>query len=124
MLEVTSHNRKIIQLEWLIFAWYSGNNFSILDLSHKYCICGDFTLCVHACICVYVSCVGKDRLPKVMLFSEMKKRPALFSHGHTLVLCRGVIAFSLSSSLKRGLGEFAVLTHMRPRDSVGIIERT
>ena len=72
-----------------------------------------------ACVCVFVSHVGKNRLPKVMLFSEMKRRLALFSHGHTLVLRRGVIAFNLSSSLKRGLGEFTVLTHMRPKDSIG-----
>ena len=70
-------------------------------------------------VCVYVNRVGKNRLPKIMLFSEMKRRPALFSCGHTLVLHRGVIAFSLSTLLKRGLGEFTVLTHMRPRDSVG-----
>ena len=50
-------------------------------------------------VCVYISRVGENRLPKVMLFSEMKKRPAQFSHGHTLVLHRGVIAFSLSTLL-------------------------
>ena len=59
-------------------------------------------------VCVYVSRVGKNRLPKVMLFIEMKKRPAQILRGHTLVLHRGVIAFSLSTLLKRGLGEFSV----------------
>ena len=52
-------------------------------------------------VCVYVSCVGKNRLPKVMLFSDMKKRSAQISHGHTLVLHRSVIAFSLNTLLKR-----------------------
>ena len=70
-------------------------------------------------VCVYVSHVGQNRLPKVMLSSEMKKRPAQISYGHTLVLRRGVIAFSLSTLLKRGLGEFTMLIRMRPRDSVG-----
>ena len=72
-------------------------------------------------VCVYVSHVGQNRLPKVMLFSEMMKRPVLFSRGHTLVLRRGVIAFSLSTSLKRGLEKFIVVIRMRPR---GIIDCT
>ena len=59
-------------------------------------------------VCVYISCVGKNRLPKVMLLSEMKKRPAQISYGHTLVLHRDVIAFSLSTLLKISLGEFSV----------------
>ena len=63
--------------------------------------------------------MGQNKLSKVMLFSEMKKRPALFLCGHTLVLRRGVIVFSLSTSLKRGLGEFTELIRMRPRDSIG-----
>ena len=72
-------------------------------------------------VCVYVSHVGQNRLPKVMLFSEMMKRLVLFSHGHTLVLRRGVIAFSLSTSLKRGLEKFTLVICMRPR---GIIDCT
>ena len=63
------------------------------------CVYADWRLCVH--VCVYVSRVRKNRLPKVMLFSEMKKRPAQISHGHTLVLHRGAIAFSLNTLLKR-----------------------
>ena len=94
---------------------------SKLDLSHKYCICGDFTVCVRMRVCVYVSHVGQNRLPKVMLFSEMMKRPVLFSRGHTLALRRGVIAFSLSTSLKRGLKKFTVVIRMTPR---GIIDCT
>ena len=67
------------------------------------------------CVCVYVSHVGQNRLPKVMLFSEMMKRLILFSRGHTLFLRRGVIAFSLSTSLKRGLEKFTLVIRMRPR---------
>ena len=72
-------------------------------------------------VCVYVSHVGQNRLPKVMLFSEMMKRLVLLSRGHTVVLRRGVIAFSLSTSLKRGLEKFTLVIHMRPR---GIIDCT
>ena len=62
-------------------------------------------MCVHVrtCVCVYVSRVGKNRLPKIMLFSEMKKRPAQISRGHTLILHKGVIAFSLNTLLKRSV---------------------
>ena len=62
--------------------------------------------------------MGQNRLLKVMLFSE---RPVLFSRGHTLVLHRGVIAFSLSTSLKRGLEKFTMVIRIRPR---GIIDCT
>ena len=43
-------------------------------------------------------------------------KDTLVSHGQTLFSCRGIIAFSMNSPLKKGSGRVLVL---RPTDSVG-----